>query len=73
MTINHFFLHVSYRRFAAMRTFYADALSSIGYKEMMYPRDDLLAFGSDFPYLWLKRLDENQAPLPTHIAFDAPS
>jgi hypothetical protein len=73
MTINHFFLHISHRQFAAARTFYATALESLGYKEMMYPRDDLVAFGTDFPYLWLKRLSESQEPLPTHIAFDAPS
>jgi hypothetical protein len=71
MTINHLFLQVTHARFAALRTFYNAALKPLGYKEMMHPREDLVAFGSDFPYLWLKRLEEGQKALPTHIAFDA--
>ena len=73
MTINHLFVSVSHARFAAMRKFYTAALKPLGYTEMMYPRDDLIAFGSDFPYFWLKMLEDGQKPMPTHIAFDAPS
>lgn len=76
MTINHVFVHVSAAQFAAMRAFYGTVLRPLGYTEMMHPRDDLLAFGSDYPYLWLKRVDaETMAGaklLPTHIALDAP-
>ena len=71
MTINHVFLHISYTRFATARAFYIKALKPLGYTEMMYPRDDLIAFGSDFPYLWLKRLPEGEEVRSTHIAIDA--
>ena len=72
MTINHVFLAVSHKRFAAMRQFYGTVLQPIRYEQMMHPREDLVAFGSDYPYLWLKKLDEGQRPLPTHVALDAP-
>jgi hypothetical protein len=73
MTINHLFVYVSHARFAAMRKFYNAALKPLGYTEMMHPRDDLVAFGSDFPYFWLMRLEDGQKPVATHVAFDAPS
>lgn len=73
MTINHLFVYVSHARFAAMRTFYNTTLKPLDYTEMMFPREDLVAFGSDFPYFWLKRLEVGKEPMPTHIAFDAPS
>ena len=73
MTINHLFVYVSYARFAAMRKFYNSALRPLGYTEMMHPRDDLVAFGSDFPYFWLKRMEEGRNAVATHVAFDAPS
>ena len=73
MTINHLFVYVSHARFMAMRKFYNTTLRPLGYTEMMYPREDLVAFGSDFPYLWLKRLEAGKEPMPIHVAFDATS
>ena len=73
MTVNHAFFHASYARFITLRHFFASALKPLGYTEMMHPRDDLVAFGSNFPYFWLKRLDAEQNHFLTHIAFDAPS
>ena len=73
MTINHIFFLVSPSRFSALRKFYGAALKPLGYSEMFAPREDLVAFGSDYPYFWLKKLEEGQQPLPTHVAFDAAS
>lgn len=39
---------------------------------MIRAHDGLVGYGSDYPYFWLKALPENQSPVPTHVAFDAP-
>ena len=57
-----------------MQAFYRTILRPIGYNEMIRVKNDqLVGYGSDYPYLWLKTLPKDKEPLPTHIAFDAPS
>lgn len=73
MTINHVTLKVSKANFEALRSFYTSALEPLGYHEMMQMGDDLIAFGSNWPYFWLQALSEETHPVPTHVAFDASS
>ena len=56
-----------------MRKFYSSVLKPLGYTEVMHLREDLVAFGSDFSCFWLKRMEDGQKPVPTHVAFDVPS
>ncbi|KAG0649492.1 hypothetical protein D0Z07_4312 [Hyphodiscus hymeniophilus] len=73
MTINHVFLLVPPSKMLALRTFYSNALKSLGYTEMIIAKNDtLIGYGNDYPYFWLKALPPNQTPRPMHIAFDAP-
>ena len=73
MTVNHIFLMVTASKLPSLRAFYLTALESLGYKEMIRANNDtLIGYGSDYPYFWLKALPDDQAPVPTHIAFDAP-
>lgn len=73
MTINHVFLRVSKSNMTTLRQFYQSALQPLGYKEMIVAHENLIGYGSDYPYLWLQALPEDKTPLPTHIAIDAPS
>ncbi|KAF7887915.1 uncharacterized protein EAF01_011069 [Botrytis porri] len=74
MTINHIFFNASAAKFQALRAFCEVVLKPIGYTEMVCTNNDgLIGYGSDYPYFWLKKLAEGQAPMPTHVAFDAPS
>jgi len=72
MTINHLYLLVSRSKMPAMRSFYSNALMTLGYKEMIYVSENFVGYGSDYPYLWLKALPEGKPSMPTHVAFDAP-
>lgn len=75
MTINHFFVYVTAARLPALRAFYRSALEPLGYTEKIAIKNDemeLYAYGSDYPYLWLKPLPLNTKSVPTHIAIDAP-
>lgn len=74
MTVNHIFFWASAAKYAPLRSFYRAILQPIGYTEMIRVKNDaLIGYGSDYPYFWLKKLPEEKEPLPTHIAFDAPS
>ncbi|KAJ5753523.1 uncharacterized protein N7511_007676 [Penicillium nucicola] len=74
MTINHVFFWASANKIVALRSFYRAILQPLGYTEMIRASNEgLIGYGSDFPYFWLKRLPESKEPLPSHIAFDAPS
>jgi hypothetical protein len=74
MTINHIFVWASAARFQSLQSFYRAILQPVGYTEMISVNGNaLIGFGSDYPYFWLKQLPEGKEPLPTHIAFDAPS
>ncbi|OJJ07928.1 hypothetical protein ASPVEDRAFT_76692 [Aspergillus versicolor CBS 583.65] len=73
MTINHFFLWVTARNMATLRTFYSKVLAPVGYKELICAHNStLIGFGSDYPYFWLKALPEGKQTMPVHVAFDAP-
>ncbi|KAK9353582.1 hypothetical protein V1523DRAFT_190755 [Lipomyces doorenjongii] len=71
MTVNHVFLMVSQSRMDILRAFYRTVLQPLGYTEMIHSHDRLIGYGSDYPYLWLKALPEDKAPMPTNIALDA--
>ncbi|KAJ5375702.1 hypothetical protein N7517_007708 [Penicillium concentricum] len=74
MTVNHIFFWASAAKYTSLRSFYRAILQPIGYSEMIRVNNDaLIGYGSDYPYFWLKKLPEDKDPLPTHIAFDAPS
>ena len=74
MTINHVFLKVSATKVQSLQAFYQTVLKPVGYKEMIRVQDgNLVGYGSDYPYLFLQTLPDDQSPLPTHLAFDAPS
>jgi hypothetical protein len=74
MTINHVFLLVSASKLSALRTFYATILKPLNYTELIAAEQiQMFGYGSDYPYFWLKPLPDNQTPVPTHIAIDAPS
>ncbi|OQD62065.1 hypothetical protein PENPOL_c014G03639 [Penicillium polonicum] len=74
MTVNHIFFWASAAKHATLRSVYRTILQPIGYTEMIRVKNDaLIGYGSDYPYFWLKKLPEEKEPLPTHIAFDAPS
>jgi hypothetical protein len=74
MTINHVFIMVTASKLTSLRAFYRAALQPLGYTEMIEVDDiRFYGFGSDYPYLWLKPLPEDQKPVPTHIAIDASS
>lgn len=66
---------VTASKLPAVRSFYQNALQSLGYQEMMAIKNEkmeLYAFGSDYPYLWLKPLPAGVQAVPTHVAIDAP-
>lgn len=74
MTINHVFLIVSQSRLPVLRAFYQATLKPLGYTEMIQVANEtLIGYGSDYPYLWLKGVPDDQPITPTHIALDAPS
>ncbi|KAJ5127428.1 hypothetical protein N7448_008207 [Penicillium atrosanguineum] len=74
MTINHVFMWASAARSESLQAFYRAVLRPIGYTEMIRANDgNLVGYGSDYPYFWLQTLSADKNPLPTHIAFDAPS
>ncbi|OGE53498.1 hypothetical protein PENARI_c007G11510 [Penicillium arizonense] len=74
MTINHIFFWASASKIVALRSFYRAILQPLGYTEIIRANNEaLIGYGSDYPYFRLKKLPENKEPLPTHIAFDAPS
>lgn len=74
MTINHVFVWVSVAKWENLQGFYRVVLQPIGYTEMIRAKSgNLLGYGSDYPYFWLKKLPVDKEPLPTHISFDAPS
>lgn len=74
MTINHMFLMVKQSQLPAVRAFYRAALEPIGYTEMIQANHEtLIGLGSDYPYLWLKAVPDDQPTAVTHIAFDAPT
>ncbi|QKX55608.1 uncharacterized protein TRUGW13939_02704 [Talaromyces rugulosus] len=74
MTINHVFVWASKANFQFLRSFYRAVLQPIDYVEMICASENtLIGYGSDYPYFWLKQLPDAKAPLPTHIAFDAPN
>ena len=72
MTINHIYIRVTASRFASVRNFYITALKPLGYREILtIDPNSYVGIGSDYPYLFLRALPEDQQSLPTHIAFDA--
>ncbi|CAG8959029.1 hypothetical protein HYFRA_00012189 [Hymenoscyphus fraxineus] len=76
MTINHLFLMVPSIHASTLRTFYRQALRPLSYTELIVASETYIGYGSDYPYFWLKPYASNAstaAPVPTHIAFDAPS
>lgn len=74
MTINHIFVWASMAKARSLQAFYRTILKPIGYTELIRVNDgNLVGYGSDYPYLWLKTLPVDKSPLSTHIAFDAPS
>jgi hypothetical protein len=73
MTINHIFLLISASKFAATRIFYRTALKPLGYTELLAPSDQLIGLGSDYPYLFLKAIPDEQRGRPTHLAVQASS
>jgi hypothetical protein len=74
MTINHIFVRVTASRFAAVRSFYLQALKPLGYRELItIDPDSYVGIGSNYPYLFLRALPKGQPNVPTHIAFDAHS
>lgn len=74
MTINHSFVWTSAAKWESLQAFYRAVLQPIGYTEMIrVTSGNLLGYGSDYPYFWLKKLSGEKEPLPIHFAFDAPS
>ncbi|CAI7612604.1 unnamed protein product [Penicillium manginii] len=74
MTINHIFVWASAAKAQSLQAFYRTILKPVGYSELIRVNDgNLVGYGSDYPYLWLKTLPAEKSPLATHIAFDAPS
>ncbi|KAJ5899293.1 hypothetical protein N7495_004037 [Penicillium taxi] len=73
MTINHVFVWGTSANFVALRSFYQTILQPLHYSEMLRGSDQLVGYGSDYPYFWLKQLPEGKTTMPTHIAFDAPN
>jgi hypothetical protein len=74
MTINHIFVWATPSKLPALRAFYRTVLAPIGYKELIVAFNEThIAYGSDYPYFWLKALPEGKETLPVHVAFDAPS
>ncbi|KAJ5679367.1 hypothetical protein N7462_007611 [Penicillium macrosclerotiorum] len=74
MTINHVFVWASAAKSQSLQAFYRTILQPLGYREMIRVKNDqLVGYGSDYPYFWLQTLPEDKEPLPTHIAFDAPT
>ncbi|RHZ59785.1 uncharacterized protein CDV56_102798 [Aspergillus thermomutatus] len=74
MTINHVFVWASAAKFESLQAFYRAVLQPIGYTEMISAKGgNLVGYGSDYPYFWLQKLPADKEPLPTHIAFDAPT
>jgi hypothetical protein len=73
MTINHVFLIVHQARLPVLRAFYKAVLQPLGYTEMLsVANNTLIGYGTDYPYLWLKGVPEDQVTMPTHVAIDAP-
>ena len=74
MTINHIFIYVKPAFMPAMRSFYKTALKPIGYTEIISAYEGkTIAYGSDYPYLFLQQVPEGHAPYPAHVALDAPT
>ena len=73
MTINHIFLLISTSKFANTRAFYRTALKPLGYTELLAPHDQLVGLGSDFPYLFLKAIPDEEKGRSTHLAIQAAS
>ncbi|KAL5337889.1 glyoxalase/bleomycin resistance protein/dioxygenase [Aspergillus crustosus] len=74
MTINHIFVYLSAANHASLRTWYRTVLAPIGYNELVSVFSGTqIGLGSDYPYLWLKKLPEGTEARPVHIAFDAPN
>jgi hypothetical protein len=74
MTINHVFIMVKQSQMLAVRSFYSATLLPIGYTEMLrVSGGNIIGYGSDYPYLFLKAVPEDQTTAVTHVAFDAPS
>ncbi|KPI37885.1 uncharacterized protein AB675_3122 [Cyphellophora attinorum] len=72
MTINHIYIRVTACRFAAVRSFYVQALRPLGYRELItIDPEGYVGIGSNYPYLFLRALPRDQPNVPTHIAFDA--
>ncbi|KAL3490104.1 glyoxalase/bleomycin resistance protein/dioxygenase [Aspergillus germanicus] len=74
MTVNHIFVWATPSKLPALRAFYRTVLAPIGYKELIVAFNEThIAYGSDYPYFWLKALPEGKETLPVHVAFDAPN
>jgi hypothetical protein len=74
MTVNHTFLYISLSKFRAVHAFYLAALKPIGYKELIHASDTYIGIGSDYPYLFLKGVpDEDLGKWRGHLALQAHS
>lgn len=74
MTINHTFLYISLSKFRAVHAFYLAALKPLGYRELIRASDTYIGIGSDYPYLFLKGVpDDDLGRVRGHIAVQAQS
>ena len=73
MTINHIFLLISASKFSTTRAFYRTAVKPLGYTELLAPNDSLIGLGSDYPYLFLKAIPDEEKAMGTHLAIQAES